>query len=87
MPTFFGFGTFIRWPNLRDQVRYAVIAYRDYDEAYKGIGTSNLTPPKRLEILEWTADKSAVQEFMEGLKAEGGGDIAEDLAGAMLRVS
>ena len=52
------------------QVRVSVVGYRDYDDK------------QRFEIMGF-GDAVEAKEFLQGLKATGGGDEPEDVVGAL----
>ncbi|CAG9460203.1 unnamed protein product [Pedinophyceae sp. YPF-701] len=69
-----------RYPRSIGNVRYGVLAYRDVTDPAE----NNLA---HFESLDFTTDVEKVGEFLDGLIAEGGGDAAEDVLGAMLEAS
>ena len=52
-------------------VRFSVVGYRDYEDE------------KHFEIQPFTDNVKDVQAFLSNLKAEGGGDVCEDVIGAL----
>ena len=52
-------------------VRLAVVGFRDYEHQNK------------LEVLPFTEDVQKVESFLANLKAEGGGDVCEDVIGGI----
>lgn len=68
-----------RYPRLIGKIQYNVLAYRDISDGDKQF---QLMDPNG----NFTSDAKVVKKFMEGLKAEGGGDFPEDVAGALMKV-
>ena len=53
------------------KVKMAFLGYRDIKDS------------KRFEIKDFTDDFDSLENFISGIKAEGGGDVPEDIAGAL----
>lgn len=78
---------------MKGRMRYGIVAYRDYPEAYKrafrmqGKQFQAGDIPWHVNVMPWTADPLKVQAFMEQIQsADCAQDIAEDVAIAMLEV-
>ena len=59
------------YPNIQLITRHAVVAYRDISDT------------NQFERLEFTEDVDLLDRFIHQLKASGGGDVPEDVAGAL----
>lgn len=57
-------------------MRFAMVAYRDFDDG-----------GEHLETLRFTEDAAELQRFVDRLQARGGGDMAEDVLGALQAAS
>ena len=47
------------------------------------LGYRDIKDKKRFEIKDFTDDFDSLEKFISGIKAEGGGDVPEDIAGAL----
>lgn len=65
-----------RYPSLRNHVRIAALGYRDLSE-----GKRQFKGP-----LAFTKDMDEVATFLSKIKAGGGDDFPEDIAGALIKV-
>ncbi|CAG9460204.1 unnamed protein product [Pedinophyceae sp. YPF-701] len=65
-----------RYPSSVGNVRYGILAYRDLKDEENGL--------KQFEVLDFTTNVTRVSEFLADLRAQGGGDVAEDVVGAMI---
>lgn len=59
-----------RYP--KSTTRFGFIGYRDFEDG-----------PSRIQKMDFTNDFKAVKDFISTQKADGGGDEAEDLIGAL----
>ncbi|KAF5842110.1 hypothetical protein DUNSADRAFT_9069, partial [Dunaliella salina] len=79
----------IRYPRLKGKVAYACIGYRDICDRvqFEVMGQESKWDQERSRQQHFKTDVKEVQSFLSGLKAQGGGDYPEDIAGALLEVS
>ncbi|CAF4918941.1 unnamed protein product [Rotaria sp. Silwood1] len=61
----------VKYPSLKLQLRFAIVAYRDIKDR---------PPITKIDFTEKTED---VMKFLNGITASGGGDIPEDVLGAL----
>ncbi|CAF2984319.1 unnamed protein product, partial [Rotaria sp. Silwood2] len=61
----------VKYPSLKLQLRFAIVAYRDLKDK---------PPIMKIDFTEKTDD---VMKFLNGITASGGGDIPEDVLGAL----